>query len=194
MKRATHTPQFGFSLIELMVTLTVATILLSTAVPGFRQLIQNNKVATDVNEFVAALHLARSEAIKRGVRVSVCRSTTQTSCATTGGWEQGWIVFVDDKATAGTVETGEEILRVHGALTSGTTLRGNNNVQARVSFLASGFSGGTNGSIILCDGRVANFSTDKKFARVGIISTLGRVRVVPGDHADVPVSLTSCTP
>jgi type IV fimbrial biogenesis protein FimT len=190
MKRHSPTANSGFTLIELMVTVSVAAIILSTAVPGFRQLIQNNKVATEINAFVSALHLARSEAIKRGKDVTVCKSADSASCVTTNGWEQGWIAFVDDKATANQVDVGEEILRVYGPLGSGTTLRGNANVVNTVTFRASGFAK-LNGSIILCDSRVQTFSTDKALARVAVISTRGRVRLLKGDHADAP---DSCTP
>lgn len=190
MKRIRTSQHAGFTLIELMVTLAVAAIILSTAVPGFRQLIQSNKVAASINEFVSALHLARSEAIKRGKDVTVCKSSDGAACATTGGWEQGWIVFVDDKSTTGTVETGEEVLRVYGALGGGVTLRGNSTVTSDVTFAASGF--GTAGSVILCDSRVQTFASDKGNARVAVISTRGRVRLLKGDSADV--SLTSCEP
>jgi len=186
-KSATH----GFTLIELMVTVAVAGVVLTVGVPSFREMIQENRAATNANSFVTAVHFARNEAIKRGQRVSLCKSVDGATCTTSGGWQQGWIVFLDPN-NAGVVDTGETIIRVSGGLIGTATLLGNNNVQNRLSFLASGFSGGTNGQLILCDERIQNFSTDKKKARVLIISTTGRPSLVKGD--DSSVSLTSCSP
>ena len=61
----------GFTLLELMVTVAVAAILTTVAVPGFRDLVQNNRVTSQTNELVAALTMARTEAIKRGRAVEV---------------------------------------------------------------------------------------------------------------------------
>ena len=71
----------GFTLLELMVTVAVAAILATVAVPGFRDLIQNNRVTTQTNELVSALNFARTEAVKRGRNVAVV--VTQTN----PGWE-----------------------------------------------------------------------------------------------------------
>jgi type IV fimbrial biogenesis protein FimT len=87
----------GFTLLELLVTLTVASILLSVAVPGFVDVIRNNRAAANANELLTALSIARSEAIKRGARVSMCRSANGTACG--GTWSDGWIVFVDGAAS-----------------------------------------------------------------------------------------------
>lgn len=91
----------GFTLIELMVTISIGVILMTMGVPMMRNLIERNAVAGHVNSFVGAVQLARSEAIKRGISVVVCRSanaeTSSTpTCAASGtGWESGWIVFAD---------------------------------------------------------------------------------------------------
>lgn len=112
--------QRGFTLVELMITLAVAAILLTVAVPGFRDIIQNNRVTTQTNELVTALQLARSEGIKRGMTVSLCSSTNGAGCG--GGWQQGWIVFTDANAN-GAVDAGtDQVLRVWEALSGGTNV------------------------------------------------------------------------
>jgi type IV fimbrial biogenesis protein FimT len=129
----------GFTLIELIVTLAIAAIVLTVGIPSFRELLRENRLATQANEFLAALALTRSEALKRGVRVTLCKSADGASCTANGGYEQGWVVFVDPNNNA-TVDTGEVILRVYGALPGGFTLTGNTNVRSYVSYAAGGMS------------------------------------------------------
>jgi type IV fimbrial biogenesis protein FimT len=74
----------GFTLVELMITLAVAAVLLTVAVPSFQAVFQNNRLVSQVNELVTAINLARNEAIKRGVNV--------TLRAETGGFQNGWCV------------------------------------------------------------------------------------------------------
>jgi type IV fimbrial biogenesis protein FimT len=85
----------GFTLVELMMTLVIASIVLTMAVPGMRDLIQNNRITGQVNEMVTAFNLARMEAIRRGSPVSVCASADQASCSGANDWASGWIVFTD---------------------------------------------------------------------------------------------------
>jgi type IV fimbrial biogenesis protein FimT len=92
----------GFTLIELMVTLAVAAIALGIAIPSFNQTMRNNSSATLGNEMAGALNYARSEAIKRGKRVSICASNDGASCLAANNWKEGWLVFVDDAAADNT--------------------------------------------------------------------------------------------
>lgn len=84
--------QKGFTLLELMVTISVAAIILSVGVPGFISFIQNNRAVTHTNDLVTALNLARSEATRRGSRILVCSSTDGASCEDSNDWSTGWIV------------------------------------------------------------------------------------------------------
>ena len=85
----------GFTLVELMVTIAVLAILVVLAVPSFTSIINANRLAAQSNEVVAALQLARMEAIKQNRRAIVCRSSNGTSCeGAAGTWSQ-FITMVD---------------------------------------------------------------------------------------------------
>lgn len=181
-----HAPGRGFTLVELMIVLAVAAILLSIAVPSFRTTIQNNRLITEANDFVTALHLARSEAIKRRARVTLCKSTDGAVCTATGGWEQGWIAFVDSNNN-NSRDAGEEIVRVHGAADGAITARGNAGVADNfISYLASGMTTLPDpGTLVLCDTR--GFGD---FARSVQIAIAGRVSA----RSATAAGAGSCTP
>lgn len=96
----------GFTLIELMVVVVIIGIVSAIAVPSYQSMVSRNRVSTAVTSLHGALLLARSEALKRGSPVTICRSETTTavtpSCSTSNslplsntGWADGWIIFVD---------------------------------------------------------------------------------------------------
>lgn len=70
----------GFSLIELLVTLSILAILLSVAVPSFSGLVADARVSETQNRLRAVLALARSEAIRQNQRITLCASQDATSC------------------------------------------------------------------------------------------------------------------
>ena len=100
----------GFTLLELMFTLTVAGILLGVGVSSFVDMLRNNRAAANINELSTAFSIARSEAIRRGANITVCRSTNGTTCG--ADWAHGWIMFVDNAATEAAAPVLGTILRV----------------------------------------------------------------------------------
>lgn len=78
--------QHGFTLIELMVTVTLMAVMLAIGVPSFRDFVASQRVKTAVSEFNSALFLARSEAIKRNAQVVIAPAAA--------GWQAGWTVKV----------------------------------------------------------------------------------------------------
>ncbi|RMD78761.1 MAG: prepilin-type N-terminal cleavage/methylation domain-containing protein [Gammaproteobacteria bacterium] len=179
----------GFTLVELMVTLAVAAVLVTLAVPGFGTLIRNNRLATAANAFAASLSLARSEAVKRAAVVGVCKSADGQTCTSAGGWEQGWLVFVDLDGD-GLRQPTEEALAVQGPLGGTVTLRGDAALRDRLAYGSTGFAqapggGPLSGLLVLCDDR--GFGSQ---ARGLVLSPSGRLSVMDASAAGA----TSCTP
>jgi type IV fimbrial biogenesis protein FimT len=185
----------GFTLIELMVALAVAALAVTVGIPSFREFTGGSALTLRANEFLGDLILARNEAVKRNSRVTVCKRASPganpPACTTAGGWERGWVVFVDADNSGG-IDPSETVLRLAEAFRDGFTLRGNGNVKNRVKFQGNGYAAGSNGQLVFCDGRIKVFDKDKAKARVLIISNTGRLRTVRGNDSDV--SLTSCFP
>jgi type IV fimbrial biogenesis protein FimT len=196
-----NTLQYGLSLIELLVTLSIAVILLTIGVPSFVDMMASNTASSYANDLLADINYARSEAITRGNRVVVCKgAATAVGSGCTGNWEDGWKVFVDCNDNR-IINTGgdstcpdgaaEEVLRVHSTLASGWTLRGNTNVVNRITFLPDGRTG-NNGTLVACKGAVLNAGNQTRSAAVVVLGT-GRARISPDTNGDgIPDDAASC--
>jgi type IV fimbrial biogenesis protein FimT len=120
--------QKGFTLIELMMTVTIAGIVLVVALPNFMTMIADSRSAALGEDFASALNYARSEAVKRRTRVSLCASSNGTTC--TGAWADGFIAVIDyaptDTAAAVTLVGGappaSKILKVWKKAETGATI------------------------------------------------------------------------
>jgi type IV fimbrial biogenesis protein FimT len=172
----------GFTLTELIVTMAIAAILLTVGVPSFRDMILNNRIVTQTNELLAALNLTRSEAIKRGVRVVMCRSAG-SGCATvsTSVWEAGWIIFADSNGN-GALDADEPIIRVREGVGGAITIRSGGNFSRWVAYQPDGVSRGNtnlaNDTFRICDSRGVDHA---RFVAVNIV---GRPRVRPKRTTD----------
>jgi type IV fimbrial biogenesis protein FimT len=167
--------QHGFTLVEVMVTLAVAAILLTVGVPNFTQMIQNNRMTSAANDFLFQLNYARSEAIKRGRTVTVCRSTNGSTCNGTA-WNGGVLIFADLDGD-GAVDTGEDLLRAGSTVTGVTPTA--NGFTTNIQFTATGLTvGNATGYFKFCDSRGA------AQARAVLVNTTGHPQVSRDSNAD----------
>lgn len=119
--------QRGFNLLELMITITVAAILLAIALPSFRNVIHRGRVTSASNELLATLSYARTEAITRGQLVSLCPSSDSASCAGGTAYEAGWIVYT---YPAGAASVGKDYDAASSILLRATAARTGVSVQS----------------------------------------------------------------
>lgn len=124
----------GFTLLELLVTIAVLAILVALAVPSFTSIFNSNRLAAQSNEVVAALQMARSEAIKQNRRAVVCRSINGTSCAGSNGtWDQ-FITAVD--LNGNRLFDAAEVVRVNAVKAPIQVKSGNHSILFRADGMA----------------------------------------------------------
>ena len=151
----------GFTLYELMIALAIGSLVLVMGVPSFSGVMDNQRMTAATNEMVMSLNLAKSEAIKRVAYVSVCKSSNGVSCGAAGtSWDDGWIVFSNATvANLGSVDAGDEIIRVYPALRDTLSLTPIGTIDGFVSFRPSGTLGTSaanmTGTLTMCDPRGA---------------------------------------
>jgi type IV fimbrial biogenesis protein FimT len=176
---ASHRPMcraHGFTLIELMVGLTVTLVLLIVATPSMGSIIDSVWLTSATNEFMADVQLARTEAIKRNSRVALCKSADGASCVTSGGWEQGWIVFHDTNNN-GLADPGEPVLARQSALSRRLRATGNQNVVRYISFSSNGAAKLLDGAFQAGTLTLCRQSPTSNEARQIILNAVGRPRV-----------------
>jgi len=119
------------TLIELLVVLSIAGILMAIGVPSYQTIVNEDRIAAEINDFSGDVAFARAAAVARGVPVTICASTAPSAaspaCSNPGAasadWGTGWVVFTDVKANQ-TFTTSDTVLRYHPQLTGTDTMFG----------------------------------------------------------------------
>ena len=159
----------GFTLVELLVTLLVATLLLTLGVPAMRDFVLDGRVVAVTNDFVTSINLARATAIKQQRNAQICVSTTWNNSppTCTGGtnWTNGWVVWVDQDAD--TVLDANEVLRVSETQTGGTSLNGA--ASTLFQYDPTGFVNAGD-TVDICDGRAGETGRRVTVAATGRVN------------------------
>ncbi|QSX32881.1 GspH/FimT family pseudopilin [Shewanella avicenniae] len=155
----------GFTLVELMVTITVASILLGIGVPSLTALLRTYQADSAVNQLKQTIWLARNQAINYGVRVALCRLENNSCIAQ--NWQQGVTVFTDPNGNY-QFDDGETILYQLESLDSNSQIFFN---RRAIRFLPTGLASGMNGTMSYCP------NTDDVPARGIVVNQAGRIRL-----------------
>lgn len=167
----------GFTAIELLIVITILAVLTAMAVPSFGPMIERWRTNQAVNNITSTIYVARSEAIKRGGRVSVRKMANGTDgcsfASTNQEWSCGWIIFVDADEN-GNLDAGEEILQSFQMPTSVNVM--NNNSAASFRFDRWGRTNNINAASFAIVPRAGGVASPA--ATAVCFSSGGRVRVV----------------
>ena len=187
----------GFTLIELMVTLAVFGLLAAFAAPNVSSFMRNNRLGTQTNEFISALHITRSEAVKRGEVITLCISdgASPPNCDSTSvSWQAGWIIFTDLNGDASFNNASEDLVRIHEALTDDNTLTSSHleGVAYNVQFTPTGVlrardadsSTSPTRTFTLCD----SYTDNVKRAKGINISKLGNISLAVDTNSNITVN------
>ena len=136
-ERCPRTRGRGFTFIEIMIALVIFGVLLTTALPAYRDWIAAQQLANHAHFIADTLDVARSEAIKHGYRVNLCKTPDRRQCTDVGGWEQGWLLFVDENRS-GQLDDDTIVLHREGPAGDGITMHGNRPVEDYVSYTSLG--------------------------------------------------------
>jgi type IV fimbrial biogenesis protein FimT len=181
----------GYTLIELMAVLAIASALLVVAIPMFRTQVQNSRMSAAATDLLSTFMSAKSEAVGRNNFVTVCISNKapdpdDLACADISNvkWEDGWLSFVDVNADR-VLNNDEDILQVHPPLSDGTTARATGTLANSITYRPNGLTNlnGTQ-SLVICDARGFDESS-----RILTVSILGKVSILKVEESGVGTCL-----
>ena len=179
-----NSTQVGFTLMELLIIVSIAALLLTTALPSFRDFVVTNRQVSAINEFLSTLRYARSEAVSRTRTISICASNDQTACSGNNNWELGWIAF-EDIDSDGVLDGGDTPLLVGQDISDTFGLRAIIFDDTDVMRFSAQGTADSVGSFLLCDNRGSND------IRVINVNAVGQARVAT-DQRDVNGAATAC--
>ena len=165
-----HHKNHGYTLIELLITLSIISILAITVFPNFSALIAQERSTILTNRLASSLAFARSQAIIKQTTILTCQSNNGSECNRSDNWHNGWIVFIDNNQNKQR-DSEEKLLHIFAAANNGTQARFNGGfgIDHYVKYKPSGHAF-PNGSFLICN---PNIGTGKAL----IMMRSGRLRL-----------------
>ena len=160
----------GFTALELLVTMAIATILLATGVPAIKSYGWNLRMRTTMDMLQTDMNLARGQAINHNTQTVICPAIDNSDCSDQSAWQHGWIVFTDMNADQ-KKQDGEPLLK-HTGPVEFLNIQ-SSRARSSVRFFPNGSAPGSNVSIHFCDKRGA------EYAGKIVVSNTGRIRQEP---------------
>ena len=167
MQRQARHP-LGFTLIELMMTIAIATILLTLGLPSIGSMVSSSESRAARQQLWTALNVARAGAVTDNRRHVVCPSIDQVNCSGGLRWDKGWIVFVDNNEN-GRRDGSDAVISVGNPARQGVVIASTVG-RDQVGFRTDGSSAGSNATFTICDRRGVSTATSL------VVSNPGRVR------------------
>jgi type IV fimbrial biogenesis protein FimT len=143
----TRFAQTGVTMVEMIITMTIAGILLAMGVSGYKYVTNANRASSEINALLGDMQFARYEAVKEGLPVTICpaASNAATTCDASTNWHEGWIVL--SNALSGTSGTANVLRRQLPFLSFHSTDTLTTVTTQSVIFNREGFASGLGGVI-----------------------------------------------
>jgi type IV fimbrial biogenesis protein FimT len=162
----------GYSLLELLMTVSLAALILTLGVPALGGLLADKRLRVEVDALFHAIHLARKESVVRRRVVTVCPSIDGEACDASYDWSAGWIMFANDsRSDALRRDPDEPLLRRHQARPGSRITANRHSFSLRSTELRA-----TNGTVVFCD------PSGRAESRAIVVSYTGRPRVARTDY------------
>ena len=166
----------GYSLYELLMTMTLVALVLTLGIPSFGSIVANHRLKVEVNALFHAVHLARKGSVVRRRAITLCPSYDGSVCEPDFDWSIGWMMFVNTDRDYPVVRDDDEAILSHHRVDQNARIMSN-----RKTFtLRSTELRATNGTLVFCDRR------GRATARALVISYTGRPRVTRKDRRGKP--------
>jgi len=161
----------GYTLVELLVTLSILGVISSFGIPSFYNTLQNQKAVSIAYELYHHLNYARNEAISKNHAVTVCASYDKNSCSRLKDWSyQSMVIFID-KNRNGQIDKEDEILKIKKfGLDHGSLMWRSFRNKSYLQWLPSGMTHYQNGNFVYCPA-----SKNPKYAKTIIMNAAGRM-------------------